>query len=274
MPAKEHPNVVQGKTVIPGGISRAGIARLAATYGTGSSTYVSRVEAEFPSQGEEALFSRTWLEMAANALDSGAFRVQSSNWAPTLAVDPARYGVDQTAVAVRYGSELRRIETWHGADTMATVQKVIDVAREEGMRPAGERFGAFGRIRVDAVGLGSGVLDRLKERGWTTDEYVGGRFTFATERTRFINERAKSHWHLRLLLENGRIALPRDELLWDELLAINWKPDNKDRIQIEAKADLKQRLGRSPDRGDAVVMAFSDFERNDYLLRIYEGVSV
>jgi hypothetical protein len=258
MPAREHPNVAEGRTVIPGGVSRAGIERLASTYGTGSATYQARVEAEFPDEGEESLFRRSWLELAAERHTSGFFAVEAANSMPLLSVDPARYGPDSTAVAVRRGPVLQRIVTWQGADTVETQEKVEQLAIEEGLRPHGNGFGACGQIIVDVVGLGSGVLDQLKARHWNVHAYSGGSFTTRRDRERFLNERAKSHWRLRKLLEEGRIALPLDEILFDELLAVSWRPTGKDQIQIEAKKELKSKLGRSPDRGDAVVMAFCD----------------
>ena len=50
---------------------------------------------------------------------------------------------------------------------------------------------------------------------------------------------------------------PHDEELFDELVAIRWRATSNGKIQIEPKDDLKNRLGRSPDRADAVVLAFS-----------------
>lgn len=47
-----------------------------------------------------------------------------------------------------------------------------------------------------------------------------------------------------------------DRKLFDDLVAIRWKPTAQGKVQIEAKEDLKSRLGRSPDRADAVSMAF------------------
>ena len=41
----------------------------------------------------------------------------------------------------------------------------------------------------------------------------------------------------------------------DELVATRWRPTPEEKVRIEAKDDLKARLGRSPDKADAVVMA-------------------
>jgi hypothetical protein len=50
--------------------------------------------------------------------------------------------------------------------------------------------------------------------------------------------------------------MAKDLLPWDELAAIKWDRTTG-RIRIEAKDDLRQRLGRSIDRADSTAMAFS-----------------
>lgn len=78
-------------------------------------------------------------------------------------------------------------------------------------------------------------------------------------RRHFANRRAKSYWHLQRLLEEGRIALLRDEKLFDELAATRWKVNSTAKVQIQPKDDLRARIGRSPDRADACAMAFADY---------------
>ncbi len=107
------------------------------------------------------------------------------------------------------------------------------------------------------MGVGGGIVDRLREQNYRVTSYNGGR---SPRRPAFANLRAESHWHLRTLLEDGLIALPRDEALFDELAAIRWRATSNGKIQMEAKEDLKNRLGRSPDRADAVVLAFSGWQ--------------
>lgn len=62
---------------------------------------------------------------------------------------------------------------------------------------------------------------------------------------------------LRKLLEEERVALPADERLFDELTATRWKANSAGKVAIESKDALRARLGRSPDRADAVSMAFA-----------------
>ena len=74
---------------------------------------------------------------------------------------------------------------------------------------------------------------------------------------RFLNMRAQSHWAFRTALEKGRIALPRDELLLEEALSVEWQINSAGKIQILGKELLRKELGRSPDRLDAVVIGLA-----------------
>jgi hypothetical protein len=53
------------------------------------------------------------------------------------------------------------------------------------------------------------------------------------------------------------VALPDDDELIGDLCAPRWWLNSTGRLQIEGKDEIRKRLGRSPDAGDAVVMAFS-----------------
>ena len=82
----------------------------------------------------------------------------------------------------------------------------------------------------------------------------------------FTNKRSAAWWGMRELLEDGLIALPPDDNLTGDLTAPKWRVMSGGRIQVESKDDIKKRLGRSPDDGDAVVMANFD----DGLLVLFE----
>ena len=189
-----------------------------------------------------------------------------------VAVDPARYGPDLTCCAVRRGPVVESLHAWGRVDLSESVDRIRDVLEGAGVRPSGDwmkvlveqpwpepprgvrrRAVPYGRVIVDEVGLGAGVLDRLKELEYRILGFNGG--TSPSDGGRYLNARAESYWRLREMLEAGEIALPPDEKLMDELIATRWRPTPEGKIRIEAKDDLKARLGRSPDKADAVVMA-------------------
>ncbi len=174
-----------------------------------------------------------------------------------VAVDPARFGPDLTAVALRRGPVLEDLITFGGRlDLMETVGKLRELFSRVGVRPTSRarRSVEIGLVIVDEVGLGAGLLDRLREIGYRVRAFNGGRRP--RDRKRCLNARAEAYWRLRELLEAGEVELLPNDELFDELLAIRWRPTSEGRVRIEAKEELKARLGRSPDRADAVCMAF------------------
>ncbi len=268
--ADEHPNLREGKTVIPGGPSPEFAERIASEYGRQSGVYMARVLGEFPDQGEEGLFRRSHLERAVERWEE--WLGEHAEEEPIVAVDPARFGPDLTCCAVRRGPVVESLHAWGRCDLSESVDRIREVLQAAGVRPSGEwkkvlveqpwpesprgvkrRVPPHGRVIVDEVGLGAGVLDRLKELEYRTYGFNGGRS--ALDGDRYLNARAEAYWRLREKLEAGELALPPDEKLMDELIATRWRPTPEGKVRIEAKDDLKARLGRSPDRADAVVMA-------------------
>lgn len=276
--ADEHPNIRVGRTVVPGGPSAAFVERIRSEYGEGSPIYSARVLGEFPDEGEEGLFRRSWLEASAERWDPEGV----SEGPAIVAVDPARFGPDETVCAVRRGDVLTELVAWRGTDLMETVDRIRAVLDRVGVTPgehpttrlstgtparswtSGARkrsagLRPVGRVIVDEVGLGGGVADRLRELGYRVEGYNGGHA--AGDPERFMNRRAESYWGMRRGLEAGRIALPRDEKLFDELVALRWRPTADGKVRLEAKEELRGRIGRSPDRADAVVMALAESEK-------------
>lgn len=258
--AKDHPNVKEQREVIPGGVSPAFVERMASEYGEGSGTYTARVEGEFPETGQRGLISREWLEEAAERHAAGRFREIARQATPIAGVDPARYGPDQTVVAVRQGPRLTKLVSWGRCGLMETVERLREELKDSGIEPlwyseAYDKGGGGGRVIVDEVGVGAGVLDRLREVNYDTGAFNSSRRP--RERRRFANARSEAYWTFRELLEQGEITLPRDERLFDELTAIRWHSNNAGKVALEGKDEIRNRIGRSPDRADAVVMSFA-----------------
>jgi len=253
--ALDFPNVTEGKVIIPGGMTRAGVERIEREFGKGSNVYRSRVLGEFPSEDSEALIRRYWLEQSAERFRTG----KPSDVAPIIAVDPARYGNDKTACAIRRGNRIEACETWSQRDTMETVDKVVDLAEQVGVLPYQENppysFPPHGRIVVDSIGIGSGCLDRLKQLRFDTREFNASRK--ARKSDKFQNLRAEAFWTLREQLEAGQVDIEWDALLTDELTSLQWAPNAAGKIAMESKDDLRSRIGRSCDRADATVMALA-----------------
>jgi hypothetical protein len=139
-----------------------------------------------------------------------------------------------------------------------------------------------GRAIIDVIGIGAGVVDRLREEGrseetpWDEGNIIAfnaGEHTALLDRSGelgFTNVRSAAWWGMRELLDpmNGEdIALPPDDMLTGDLTAPHWRVMSGGKIQVESKETIKDRLGRSTDDGDAVVQAYFDGgERGPLLL--------
>ena len=248
--ALEHPNLTGDGPHIPGAVSQHFIDDIAATFGKTSGVYKSRVLGEFADGADEALYLRRWLNASSERWKAGVR--DDDNPQPILAVDPARFGPDTTVVAVRRGSRLERLVSWHGLSTTDTVDRVVEVATEEGVMPRWQKGNARGRIIVDEVGVGGGVLDQLRKLKYRAQGFNGGHSP--TESRKFLNLRGESYFRLRNALEDDEIHLPPDESLFEELMAHTWSVTPSGLVRLPPKETLS--LGRSPDRADAVTMAF------------------
>jgi hypothetical protein len=119
-------------------------------------------------------------------------------------------------------------------------------------------------------GYGGGVKERLTENEIEVTPYNGANESTAKTKDNqltFVNKRAEIHWRFREALDPDQdggspIALPPDPQILADLTAPRWKLAARG-IQIESKEELKkpERLGRSPDKGDAIVMAWSEGEK-------------
>ena len=248
--AMDHPNVVTGTEVIPGAVSQRFIDRLAAEYGKGSSVFANRVLGEFADDADESLVSRQWLGQAA-ARWAEAEPAGQLPQSVVCALDVARYGVDESVLAIRDGRRLVEFVTWTKSSTMESAGRVLYELRDRGLDPTRVR------IVIDSVGVGGGVIDALREQDLTQQflvEYNGGG---SPKDPRFANRRAEDYWKLRRELEEGRLDLPDDIKLFDELAATKWRINPAGKLELEAKDKTKARLGRSPDRSDALVMAIA-----------------
>jgi len=161
-----------------------------------------------------------------------------------LGVDVARYGGDENIIARRRGPVVRIVHISAFVSTMQTVGETALVIDEE--KPE--------TTRVDTVGVGGGVYDRLEEQNYRVEEFVSG--AEAQDKERFLNLRAEAHWLFRERLEKGDVDLPDDPQLIAELSGIRYKIRSDKKIQAESKEDMKKRGLKSPNRSDAVIMAF------------------
>ena len=178
--------------------------------------------------------------------------IKSNIWTPegeptALGVDVAREGDDRTVFAYSNKDGLHNLEIFKHQDTMTTAQLAIERMKEKGI--------GYKNVGVDVVGVGGGVVDAMREQGYYVIDFNSGSSpTKMAGHLLFKNLRAESYWDLREALQKGEWKLSDNRELIQELLAIRYKVTDKI-IQIESKAEMKKRIGHSPDLADAVVIS-------------------
>jgi hypothetical protein len=169
----------------------------------------------------------------------------------SIGMDCARGGADKTIISRRYGVWFDELLTYPGAATPDGPS--ASALAITAMRDAAP-------IHVDIIGIGSSVYDHLKGNNVHTVGVNGSEKSEELDKTgklKFRNLRAQIYWRMREALDPKNdvgIALPPDAELRADLCAPRWKLSAAG-IQIEGKEDLIKRIGRSPDKGDAVVYA-------------------
>lgn len=159
-----------------------------------------------------------------------------------MGVDVARYGDDRTAIIRRRGLVAFKPRVLAKLDNMTAADIIADEMSE--FRPRA--------VFVDK-GEGAGVIDRLRMLGHRVIEADFG--AAAINRARYANRRAEMWDGIRKWLVSGG-SLPDDEGLTEELSMPVYSFDASDRMVLEKKDKIKERMGKSPDLADALALTF------------------
>lgn len=173
-----------------------------------------------------------------------------------LGLDPARGGIDKTCAARRHGQWFDELVSAPGSVTKDGPTAAAFVAPLV-------RNGAC--ICVDSIGIGSSALDFLIALNLNVLGVNGSESSGAITKAgnlRFRNRRAEMYWLLREALDPTNpdpIALPPDQELLADLCAVRYKVVTMGKvaaIQMRSKDEIREALGRSPDKGDSVAQTF------------------
>lgn len=203
-----------------------------------------------------------------------------------LGVDVARGGDDESIIVLREGLRVRVHNRAQGHDTMRTAGEIWKCCQNKIIPRWGDRLDRIS-IKVDADGVGGGVVDRLKEQRrdkeklYTAmiledlsperrEELVKAEYRLRIkiveihgsgkpkDPVHFKNLRAEIHWGLRELLED--LDLPNDREVSSQMMALKHKTNSAGQIVIIPKEEIKAKLGRSPDLAEAIIYALADIK--------------
>lgn len=219
-------------------------------WGEDSPQYQNRVLGEFASDALNTVIPLSWVE-AANL----RWLEAEPNGDVIFGCDVAggELNSDESIIAPKSGD-------WIGELTSLPGRDPAQVSAELMLRM---RANPGSRASVDVIGIGGEVVSRLRENDLPVDAFNASQADPGTDESgelRFMNKRSAGWWNLRTLLDPAKgatLALPKDDKLLGDLTTPTWKLSTTGggRIQVESKVTIKQRLHRSTDRGDAVMMA-------------------
>ncbi|MEP6820245.1 MAG: hypothetical protein ABJA18_11975 [bacterium] len=222
-------------------------------WGEQSAIFQNRVLGEFHTSDADGVIPLSWVEQANERWEEWK---ETGEWLPFTCVsaDIARStDGDKTVLALRHSHVITELRRFAVADTMISSGHVAAILNARG---------SYGII--DLIGVGAGVYDRLRELKLTVRPFNASASPPDKAKDRsgeleFLNMRAYAWWKFRELLDpafGANVCLPPDDRLLGDLVAPHWKMTSGGKVQIESKDDIRKRLGRSTDDGDAVVMAF------------------
>lgn len=245
--SEESPNYTEKRNVIEGLAQYSEIISARAEWGAESVAYGIRVLGNFPSTSASSLYSVTMLDAAERMWGNGP---TADDLAARLVigVDVARFGDDETVIIGRRKNYVYQPLVLHGLDVMAVASRVESFVKSHLHHSELHSRGKPVAV-IDEIGIGAGVVDALKRSPCVEVEGCNVASN-ALDQEAYTNKRAEIWVAGRDFLVAGG-TLPPDLKLRAELLAVKYGFDARGRYKIESKADLKKRLGRSPDRADA-----------------------
>ena len=210
-------------------------------YGEDSNFYRVRALGEFPTAEDDVIIP---LFMVESAVGRDVQQIESEEiWG----LDVSRGGVDYCALAKRRGNVMPEpVKVWKSDDAMVSAGKVVNEYHAAVRKPV--------MICVDSIGLGGPVADRLAEQGLpimciNVSESHSSNDRYLRMRDEMW-ERARDWFYKR----DCRIV--KDEAFMGEISLVKWKPTSNGKMKVVTKAEMKEDMGKSPDRSEAFCFTF------------------
>lgn len=251
--ATETPNVLAGKNIFPGLIAHDWVKKREEAWGRDDPLYKIFVEAEFIPDSEMVVVPYEYITKAFEADGEMGTHIE-------VGLDVARMGTDSTVWVASSGSRTLEVKRVTGNTTMQVVGETVEFKRyleEKYELPVLS-------IKVDVIGLGAGVYDRLIELDFPVVAVNNAEVNIVVDKERYSNVRAEMAWAFRYRMEHFGVGFAKmhvtdyeiKDYVRGDIQAIRYKITSQGKIQILSKDEIKKNLGRSPDYWDALVLSY------------------
>ena len=209
--------------------------------GPQSSVYQTRVLGQFPEEADDTLIPLRDVEAAVKRRSD-----IPPDTKPVMGVDVARFGNDKTVIIIRQGPRVIHIDELRKSDIVNTTGAVVTAALKYKVKD----------IIIDEIGVGAGVLDNLKaDRRFNAQGLNGSNSSSNNEK--YLNLRAEVFDGLRQRFADGDISIPNDPELISQLASLTYKYNARGQLQLESKDQIRSTGRQSPDKADAIALAFT-----------------
>lgn len=237
--AFDIPNVQKRIPLITGLATWEWVQEMKSKYGEESDVYRVRVLGEFPKYEADTLITVDLVEKALDA-DREQYGVDEF-----VLLDPARYGGDTAAFVYKKGNFARVLEEIQTSDLMTLAGKMVQYLKQF----------PKAKGRIDIIGLGAGIFDRIMEQPEFSSRIEGVNVAVnADDAEHYGNLRAEAWDMMRLWLRDA--ILEKHEGFY-ELAKPKMKILSNGKLQLESKEDMRKRGVSSPNVGDALSLAFA-----------------
>lgn len=267
---EDHPNVVcDDASIVPGACSTKSVTKIASRFGQASPEYKAQVRGLSPEESQDALIRAVDVRAAFERyLDTAQRETLRAQGYPARGCDVAQGGksdrLDKAAIARGTGAVCDEVISFpigreHDVEDAAVLgANLVTECVLEGINPM--------HVGIDPIGVGASTVNECRKYGFNVpslngsekarpfvDEDIQRELGISVlEEELYGNLRAQMHWQLRMDLVHGRIAIKPDEELLRDLTSVEWKRRGG-KIWVLDKEKIRQEVGRSPNKGDALV---------------------
>jgi len=232
-------------------------------YGENSDTYRVRVNGNFPKAQTNTLFD---IDLIEKLFDKKRKVDDSGNviWG----MDIARFGDDKSVLYKRVGYRGLGFTSWEKLDTMDSANKFIYEYETSLEKP---NYAFF-----DTIGVGAGVYDRVCQLG-LKNIVIEANASSKSSNDTYFNKRTQMYFNLLEAVKKGFFT-PYDKDLEEELLALTYSITPNGILKLNSKDSIKELLGRSPDKADALALSFfeilpvQNYKKDNFVSSFYEDI--
>ena len=244
---------------------RRAVLELYHKWGPTNPRFISRVLGEFPNQADDSVFMLNWIEQAGLPYepedlkphwDAGTF-IQ-------VGIDVAGAGSDETVAYARMAGFVLAMEAWSKADPLEDCLNFLQRVR---MQHGNRRMIVIG----DVVGIGHHFMRGIARAGFEVYGFVANESPI--DPVTFRDKKAEAYFQLREYMKAGLVHGIEDEATKAQLSAIRYR-EQMGRIEIVSKREMKASGVDSPDRAEALIMAFWKFAVRQQTVYMQDEVTV